>query len=506
MASADAHEALADHLFDWGLRPFLSDREYDQWQREHLRPADLHQLSLLAAARHADPTQGEADLAFYEYAAQAHIYPTLYSQRFDYYLTVGAAIMAALSASQSAAMADSMRILDVGCGLGILTTFYARQLPHAHIIGIDRSPSSIEIAQQHARTHRLTSCSFLCADMADIDLRARFSNTPFDIIIASHALLQSERDPGLPSASWRTVARAQDAAAQDAFEQRTGLGQRLAQLLPLLAPAGRLILCEKTHHLARRIPFQRALAARGLHLKNPARAIRYLSVEEMTDDGPLVVVGRETGGESAGESFAWDEEPVLPDDSTVYTLSGADAEQAWSRLPGKSVQHRRSFKPPGMVSGSIEWGQAGPLAYLYAMRHNGFRGLQVGCAEESGRLASDLSAHLANDAFDGPALVEALDRAFQHTSNKPPAGDTPLYENHQLAAEHLYRHFKQPTVLAACDRQQDDGRALHVEHGNLAGYSYLYCANTFDQRQLVMVEHARRALVETYYREITGAA
>jgi len=33
---------------------------------------------------------------------------------------------------------------------------------------------------------------------------------------------------------------------------------------------------------------------------------------------------------------------------------------------------------------------------------------------------------------------------------------------------------------------------------------YLYCANTFDQRQLVIVESARAAMLEDYYREIIG--
>lgn len=506
MASAEVHERLADHLFDWGLRPFLSDREYDQWQREHLRPADLHQLSLLAEARHADPTEGEADLAFYEYAAQAQIYPTLYSQRFDYYLTVGAAILAAVTPG----LPDGARILDVGCGLGILTTFYARALPNTHIIGIDRSPSSIETAQRHAQARGLKACTFVCADIAGVDLREGLAGRAFDVIVASHALLQSERDPGLPSASWRSVVRSPDAPAQQAFEQRTGLGLRLDRLLPLLAPNGRLILCEKTHHLARRVPFQRALEARGLRLAGPVRPLRYMSVEELTDDGPLYVVTRtggnaEAGGESAGESIAWSESPVLPNDATVYSLSGPAAEQAWARLPGRRSEHQRPFKPPGMASGTIEWGQAGCLAYLYAMRHNGFRGLQVGRVSASGRLDSELSRQLADEALDGPALAEELDRTFQRTSDKSAPDGTPLYENHQVAAELLYQHFGQTTVLAEHDRRQDDGRALHVELGEVDGYVYLYCANTFDQRQLVMVERSRRQLVETYYREITGS-
>jgi hypothetical protein len=45
---------------------------------------------------------------------------------------------------------------------------------------------------------------------------------------------------------------------------------------------------------------------------------------------------------------------------------------------------------------------------------------------------------------------------------------------------------------------------LHVEWGRAGAFVYLYCANTFDQRQLVLIEPARAAVLETYYREITS--
>jgi hypothetical protein len=43
---------------------------------------------------------------------------------------------------------------------------------------------------------------------------------------------------------------------------------------------------------------------------------------------------------------------------------------------------------------------------------------------------------------------------------------------------------------------------VHVELGVVDETRYLYCANTFDQRQLVMMEEARGALLDAYYQEI----
>ena len=45
---------------------------------------------------------------------------------------------------------------------------------------------------------------------------------------------------------------------------------------------------------------------------------------------------------------------------------------------------------------------------------------------------------------------------------------------------------------------------LHVELGQAAEGIYLYCANTLDQRQLVLVVPARRAMLESYYRDIAS--
>ena len=97
------------------------------------------------------------------------------------------------------------------------------------------------------------------------------------------ACMQAERDPGIPSHNWQTFERACDAKQQALFEQRTGIGVRLDRLGALLVTRGRMIVFEKTRQLARRVPFQRALATRGLQLAEAPELIRYQLVEEVAD-------------------------------------------------------------------------------------------------------------------------------------------------------------------------------------------------------------------------------
>lgn len=168
-----------------------------------------------------------------------------------------------------------------------------------------------------------------------------------------------------------------------------------------------MLLLEKTRQLARRVPFQRALAARGLHLLAPPEPVRYRSVEELTDDGPLYVLGVV----SPHETLTWNESP-----------------------------------------------------------------------ESDGAPVLD---------------VEAL-------RSIPAEGDQPLYENHDTSAQQDWMGLPDKQVLEQVTKEELDGRQLHVERGRAGGFQYLYCANTYDQRQLVLIEPARAAMLEIYYQEITG--
>ena len=313
----------------------------------------------------------------------------------DYYLAIGSRVAHRIGEARS--------ILDVGCGVGILTTFYARRHPDKTFVGIDRSPVSIARAQELAKALDLTNVHFECLDFD----RTPPSCSP-DLVLATHALMQAEQDPGIPSRSWNTFDRAGDGHQQADFERRTGIGTKLDRVSDLLTPEGRMIVFEKARQLARRVPLQRALTARGLGLIEQPDLIRYSLVEEIVDDGPFYVMGQ-----GASRQHLWDESPE-PDEG-----------------------------PP-------------------------------------------------------------FDRTRLKTGSNDPG--TPLYENHWPSAQYAWEQLQGKHLVKEITRQEPDGRQLHVELGQAEEGVYLYCANTLDQRQLVIVEPARAAMLESYYQEIASGA
>jgi SAM-dependent methyltransferase len=386
-------QSLHSHLAGWDLRQFTSDETYFQWQRETLSPAEI-----TAVRRQLEQKRGGSsadEISFYDASAQPNILPVLYSQQYDYYLAIGSRVADRISGARST--------LDVGCGVGILTTLYARQHPDKTFIGIDRSPASIARAQEQAKAFGLTNVQFEC-----LDLDHTTPTRSFDLILTTHALVQAEQDPGIPSRRWNTFERAGERQQQADFERRTGIDARLDRVRALLSAQGRMIVFEKTRQLARRVPLQRALAARDLRLIEQPELIRYRLIEEIADDGPFYVLGRGASGQ-----LLWDESPE-PDEGRPF------------------------------------------------------------------------------------------DRATLKTGLTDP--DAPLYENHWPSAQRVWEQLHDKHLLKETTCQEPDGRQLHIELGHAEEGVYLYCANTLDQRQLVLVEPARKVMLESYYREIAGSA
>jgi SAM-dependent methyltransferase len=382
-------QSLDDHLDSWGLKRFSSDDEYFAWQRQALSQNQLTALHRCIELKRQGTVRDE--VSFYDATAHPDILPVLYSQRYDYYAAVGLRVAARIEPAQT--------ILDFGCGVGILTTLYARQYPDKQFVGIDRSPFSIARAEHHAELLHLGNVRFECRDVVKQPL-----SDSYDLIIATHALLQAEHDPGLPSRDWRTFERGHDPQAQQQFEERTGIDARLNQLSAAVAANGRMMVFEKTRQLARRVPFQRALGARGFCPLEKPEPIRYSLVEEVIDDGPLYVLGRRGSG-------TWDESPD-PDEAPPFERAGSSL------------------------------GSSDPTA--------------------------------------------------------------PLYENHWPSAQREWETFTDRLVMDETTRQESDGRQMHVELGITAGLSFLYCANTFDQRQLVVMRSEQRKELEHYYAEIVS--
>ncbi|WP_455377494.1 class I SAM-dependent methyltransferase [Petrachloros mirabilis] len=381
---------ITDHLASWGLRRFTSDESYFQWQRQCLEQsavADLHRR--IEEKRRGGPAE---ETAFYDAAANLQILPVLHSQRYDYYAVIGQRIASRLG--------EASTVLDFGCGVGILTTYYAKLFPEKSFLGVDRSSRSIERARKWVKDMGFGNVRFECADATP---EAHIGE--HECIVATHVLFQAEQDPGLPSRDWTTFERDDNAFQQRLFEERTGIGLRLDGLAVALASHGRMIVFEKTRQLARRVPFQRALAARRLTLSERPEPVCYRLVEETVEDGPLFVLEKDGHG-----TFVWDETPE-PDEG-------------------------RSLEVPSAAAHAI--------------------------------------------------------------------GDEPLYENHHPSAQTAWGKLHGRSTIKETTMQEPDGRQMHVELGRANEGVYLYCANTFDQRQLVIVDPVHSAMIESYYREIIG--
>ena len=489
MSDRDVEEALTQHLSWWGLRPFTSDAAYHKWQRDRLSQQQIAELHRLIASKRATGVDPDED-AFYDFTADPHVLPVVYSERYDYYLSVGSAVLPHLVGAQA--------VLDFGCGPGILTTFYARQLPGCSLTGIDRSPACVAVAGRRALDLGLSNLHVAAAGAADRPLAGGY-----DVIVATHALLQAEQDPGIPSVSWRTYERERDARLHVAFEQRTGVGRRLDDLCAALKPGGRLVLLEKAAHLARRIPFQRSLAVRGLRLQEAPREVRYRLVEEMVEDGPLYVLTRQANKTAADPQPPWDEAPRLRPEDELYTCVGEPARFVWERLPHRRVSTVKAGVDQAVGQLRIEYGNvADSLWYVCAVSGGGVRVLVLGGLCAKGLFESWLAGSEPIDASFGGIQRASVKSPGPHHGGQEDLQHQPLYENHSPAAQAVWQNLPARRVLKDLTAQADAGREWHVELGAAAGLVYLYCANTFDQRQLVLVEAERSAVLEEYYQEL----
>jgi trans-aconitate methyltransferase len=106
--------------------------------------------------------------------------------------------------------------------VGILTSFFAQQHPGIEFVGIDRSSRSIAMACLEAEKRQLTNIRFEVSEVPPHSISGTY-----DLILSTQALFQAEREPGLPSRSWRSFQREGDLQRQQQLEIRTGLQGRL---------------------------------------------------------------------------------------------------------------------------------------------------------------------------------------------------------------------------------------------------------------------------------------
>ena len=474
---------IQEHLAQWGLHQFPTESAYYAWQQAELSHNWLHQLNILSQQRQGG-THLTADIQFYDLAAHPAILPVLYSQRYGFYETIGQAVISHLQ--------EARCVLDIGCGVGILTTLYAKWFPNAHFVGIDRSSTSVEAAQQQANRMGLHNIEFRHHSIPYDSLPGTF-----DTIVSTHALFQAESEPGLPSDNWTTFARRQDLQRQKETEKRTGLEERLDFLLACLLPQGQCVLVEKARHLGRRILLQRALAHRGFQIIEPPQLLSYETLGDITLDGPLYRVTQCQDN----SHLMWDEEPEDKERQRLYGCCGSMVSRILEGVHNRIVKRHESLPSPLQGTIDIECGVIERyLVYGWIQASNGFQGLRIGRMSEKEHIAQEIEIAV-NAAQDEQPWKTYLATFWPASHAQEDSDSIPLYENHTPSAQEVWNELPHRTVLASHTDQDTNGRQRHIEYGTSQNLTYLYWANTFDQRQLVIMESQRGVLLKQYYEE-----
>ena len=83
-----------------------------------------------------------------------------------------------------------MKVLDCGCGPGIITCDIADRIPNGRVVGIDADKSQVALASRNAEARSIPNVEFRSANVYDLP----FPSDSFDSIF-SHAVLEHLRNP-----------------------------------------------------------------------------------------------------------------------------------------------------------------------------------------------------------------------------------------------------------------------------------------------------------------------
>jgi SAM-dependent methyltransferase len=102
-----------------------------------------------------------------------------------------------------AALPDTARVLDVGCGPGTITVDLAARVPGGQVVGVDQAPDVLAVARQEAGRRGRSNVGFGVGNAYHL----AFGDGTFDVVHA-HQVLQHLPDPVSALAEMRRVCRA----------------------------------------------------------------------------------------------------------------------------------------------------------------------------------------------------------------------------------------------------------------------------------------------------------
>ncbi len=223
------------------------------------------------------------------------------------------------------------RLLDAGCGPGVLTCAYALALPDAEVVGVDAVPEAVACAEELARRVGAGNASFVVDDLTAH--RPDPSGGQFDQLVAVTALgdggvyPQHRVDDGDPFSSVAEV----DGPGQE-FSSPA-----VATLIERLSPGGWFLAFDRTPYAAQAVWLGAALLHGGVDID-----LTRAGTESITEDGKVATFTRFAGphrhnpSTSTADLAAWLKAVKPPAYGTVWhdelrfeKLKAAGAELVW---------------------------------------------------------------------------------------------------------------------------------------------------------------------------------
>jgi hypothetical protein len=147
------------------------------------------------------------------------------------------------------------------------------------------------------------------------------------------------------------------------------------------------------------------------------------------------------------------------------------------------------------------WGEA--LSWGLCETGSGFRGLVVASKAEEPIIVQLFKkvGNLRESEFE-----KFIHNNWGHFPDVAQNDFTPGYENHAPSAQGIYEALPQKQIQQKTTLSDGQGKEMHIEVGKTNTLCYLYWANTFDQRQIVLIDETGAEMLTEYYQESLKAA
>jgi 2-polyprenyl-3-methyl-5-hydroxy-6-metoxy-1,4-benzoquinol methylase len=168
-------DRLLNHFREYGLEHFCDEAVYDTWLREKLG----RRLEKINRMRNRFPMEGPGDpgetRGFFDYISDPRTYGPLSSGQAD---DLAQAALAITNAIEGRA-----RVLEVGCAVGMMSTWFARADAERSVVGIDFAGACVVRARRKASALRVPNVSFEVGDVT-----RNLPEGPFDAIVDAATL------------------------------------------------------------------------------------------------------------------------------------------------------------------------------------------------------------------------------------------------------------------------------------------------------------------------------